>query len=160
MEEEEHQQSDSDEEVLEDTHAARKLTFSVGPHSAPNSLLNQRTSTEVVRGTRQVQNGMGLQFYPPIMKNGKKIVKIIPIEVEAECMKWENALIGYVIGDTPVFEEMLKFVYEVWNFVTIPRVYPHEEGYFTFLFETSEDKDYVLAEGPYTYDNRQMVLKN
>ncbi|CAN4110531.1 unnamed protein product [Withania somnifera] len=51
---------------------------------------------------------------------------------------------------------MKKIVYRVWNFVDLPRVYLHDEGYFTFLFNTKEDRDVVTDEGTYTYDNRPM----
>lgn len=70
---------------------------------------------------------MGLHYDPPIVKNGQTIVKVNPIEVEAVCNKWENALIGYVIGDSPAFKDMLKLFYDVWNFVSIPRVYLHDK---------------------------------
>lgn len=72
---------------------------------------------------------MTLNYYPPVLKDGRKVVEINHVEVESEYAKWENALIGYVLGGTPSFEEMLKFVYRVWNFVTAPRVYLHDEGY-------------------------------
>lgn len=116
--------SGSDEEVLEETTAARKLTFSGGPHNSPNPQADQQTAVEVVQGNRQIQNGKDLNFYPPIVKNGQKIVQINPSEVEAERNKWENALIGYVIGDSPAFKDMLKFVDGVWKFVNCPTSIP------------------------------------
>lgn len=54
---------------------------------------------------------------------------VSPIEVETECNQWENYLIGYVIGDSPAFKDMLKIVHGVWNFLIVPRVYLHDEGY-------------------------------
>ncbi|KAG5610926.1 hypothetical protein H5410_022207 [Solanum commersonii] len=130
MVEEDHLKSDLDEQMPDETHA-RKLTFSVGSHNTPNSQVDQRTTVEVVRGNNKFK---------------MTIVKVNPIEVEAVCNKWENALIGYVIGDSPAFKDMLKLFYDVWNFVSIPR--------------THEDRDHVLVEGPYTYNNHPMVLKN
>lgn len=59
-------------------------------------------------------------------------MQVNPIDVEVECNKWETTLMGYIIGDTPPFKDMLKFVYGGWNFVTTPQVYLHDEGYFTF----------------------------
>lgn len=54
----------------------------------------------------------------------------------------------------------MKLMYSVWNFVGVSWVYLHDEGYFTFLFDTIEDSDLVMAEIPYTYSNRSMVLRN
>ncbi|XP_019236113.1 PREDICTED: uncharacterized protein LOC109216415 [Nicotiana attenuata] len=78
---------------------------------------------------------------------------------ELQNQKWRSALIGYVIGGNPSFKDMLKFVYGVWNTVTTPQVYLHDEGYFIFRFDDEEDKLKIMQNGPYTYNNRPMILK-
>ncbi|KAM3303532.1 hypothetical protein P3S67_014562 [Capsicum chacoense] len=55
---------------------------------------------------------------------------------------------------------MLKFGYNIWNFVATPQVYSHDEGYIVFLFDIKADKNQVLQNGLYTYNNRPMVLWN
>nr|XP_016515889.1 PREDICTED: uncharacterized protein LOC107832538 [Nicotiana tabacum] len=131
--------------------AARKLTFS--------STTTKPTLAEIVQGNRSVQQGMKLNYYPPIIKDGKKIVRLNQVEVEEQSRRWSTSLIGYVIGGSPQFKEMLKFVYGVWQFVTTPQVLIHDEGYFIFKFESDEDRDTVLHNGPYTFNNRPMILK-
>ncbi|XP_019231175.1 PREDICTED: uncharacterized protein LOC109212018 [Nicotiana attenuata] len=42
-------------------------------------------------------------------------------EVEKQKRRWRTSLIGYVIGGSPQFKEMLKFVYRVWQFVSTPQ---------------------------------------
>lgn len=54
---------------------------------------------------------------------------------------------------------MLKFVYGVWQFVSTPQVLLHDEGYFIFKFESDDDRDLVLRNGLYTFNNRPMILK-
>lgn len=54
---------------------------------------------------------------------------------------------------------MLKFVYGVWHFVDTPHIYLHDDGYFIFRFLDDEDKLKVLEYGPYTFNNRPMILK-
>ncbi|XP_019235772.1 PREDICTED: uncharacterized protein LOC109216098 [Nicotiana attenuata] len=80
-------------------------------------------------------------------------------EVEEQTQKWKAALIGYVLGGTPSFKEMLKFVYGVWNFITTPQVFLHDDGYFIFRFSSEEDKNKIIQQGPYTYHNRPIILK-
>ncbi|XP_070013346.1 uncharacterized protein LOC142176171 [Nicotiana tabacum] len=63
------------------------------------------------------------------------------------------------MGGNPAFKEMLKFAYGVWNSVTTT-VLLHDDGYFIFKFESIEDKMQIMAKGPYTFNNRPMVLKN
>ncbi|XP_019262495.1 PREDICTED: uncharacterized protein LOC109240323 [Nicotiana attenuata] len=55
---------------------------------------------------------------------------------------------------------MLNFVYGAWQFVSTPQVLLHEEGYFVFKFDCDEDRDLVMQNGPYTFNNRPMILKN
>lgn len=64
-----------------------------------------------------------------------------------------------MIGGNPTFKEMLKFVYGVWNFVATPQVYLHDNGYFIFKSESIEDRDELLQYGPYTFNNKSMILK-
>ncbi|XP_019257718.1 PREDICTED: uncharacterized protein LOC109235930 [Nicotiana attenuata] len=112
--------------------AAQKLTFSVNSHEAKITLV------DVVRGNRSIHQGSKLEYYPPIMKEGIKVVRLNQIEVEEETRKWKSSLIGYVLGGLPTFKDMLKFVYGVWQFVDTPQ---------------------VLEYGPYTFNNRHMILK-
>ncbi|PHU29277.1 hypothetical protein BC332_01370 [Capsicum chinense] len=115
--------------------------------------------------SRNVSFLVGLQTTPPIDEESKNaILNHMAIDkcgkVEEEYGKWENALIGYVVGGKPSFKEMLKFIYNIWNFVTTPHVYSHDEDYFVFLFDSKADKDEIMQNGPYTYNNHPMVLQN
>ncbi|XP_019257861.1 PREDICTED: uncharacterized protein LOC109236096 [Nicotiana attenuata] len=133
--------------------AARKLTFSTSIG------ISKPTLVAVVQGNRSIQQGLKLNYYPPIVKDGRKIVRLNLIEVEEQKRKWRTSLIGYVIGGSPQFKEMLKFVHGVWQFVSTPQVLMHDEGYFIFKFENDEDRDLVLQNEPYTFNNRPMILK-
>ncbi|OIT02999.1 hypothetical protein A4A49_04669 [Nicotiana attenuata] len=138
---------------LEMAKAARKLTFSAGVEPMKPTL------AAVVQGNRSIQQGLKLNYYPPVVKDGKKIVKLNLVEVEEQNRRWRTSLIGYVIGGSPQFKEMLKFVYGVWHFASTPQVLIHDEGYFIFKFESDDDRDMVLQNGPYTFNNRPMMLK-
>ncbi|XP_019246327.1 PREDICTED: uncharacterized protein LOC109225978 [Nicotiana attenuata] len=103
--------------------------------------------------------GDAIGVLPPIIKDGVKMVRLNQIEVKEQIQKWQASLIGYVLGGNPSFKDMLKFVYGVWNFVATPQVFLHDDGYFVFKFESEEDKKLVIQKGPYTFNNRPMILK-
>ncbi|XP_019253837.1 PREDICTED: uncharacterized protein LOC109232524 [Nicotiana attenuata] len=134
------------------TTAARKLTYSAGSQ--------KQTMAEAVKGNRVQNQGMQLKFYPPMAKDGVKIAKLNPKEIELQTQKWKTALIGYVLGGNPSFKEMLKFVYGVWNAVTAPTVLLHDDGYFIFKFDSMEDKNLIMQNGPYTFNGKPMILKD
>lgn len=101
-----------------------------------------------------------LNFIPPELKDGIKVSKLNPKEVFTQTEKWKKALIGYVIGGAPPFKEMLRFVYGVWNFVSTPQIYLHDEGYYIFRFDSDEDKARVMQQEPFTFNNRPLILKH
>ncbi|XP_070024967.1 uncharacterized protein [Nicotiana sylvestris] len=95
-----------------------------------------------------------------MVKDGVKIPKLNPKEVELQAQKWRTTLIGYVLGGNPSFKEMLKFIYGVWNTVTTPAVLLHADGYFIFKFESIEDKNLIMQNGPYMFNSKHMILKD
>ncbi|KAM3301089.1 hypothetical protein P3S67_015589 [Capsicum chacoense] len=93
------------------------------------------------------------------MKNRVKMVKLNLNKVKKQQTKWDCPLIGYVVGKNPSFKQMLASVYTFWKFMTTPRVFLHNDGYFIFRFENEDDREKVLNNGPYTYDYKVFVLK-
>ncbi|XP_016451197.1 uncharacterized protein LOC107775908 [Nicotiana tabacum] len=133
--------------------ASRKLAFSaISSGTKP-------TMAEVVKGNREQNMGLKLNYYPPVMKDVIKIVKLNPQEIAEQNQKWSRALIGNVIVGNPTFKEMLKFIYRVWNYVSTPQVFLHNNGYFIFKFNNEEDKEAILKQGPYTFNYRPFILK-
>ncbi len=41
-----------------------------------------------------------------------------------------NALIVYIVGDTPTIANLHKQLAYEWNFVAKPTIFVHDEGYF------------------------------
>ncbi|KAK6784201.1 hypothetical protein RDI58_017655 [Solanum bulbocastanum] len=130
--------------------AARKLTYSAGSSQTSTKKVKgnedeeahpQKSSlVDVVRGNKNYQKSLQGSFYPPLIKEGVKIVKLDPKEFEEQGVKWKSALIGYIMEGNPNFNDKLKFVYGVWNIVAAPRVYLHDDDYFIFKFESKSDK--------------------
>ncbi|OIT35019.1 hypothetical protein A4A49_03017 [Nicotiana attenuata] len=96
--------------------------------------LPAKSMAEVVKGNRMKDQGMQLKLYPLVIKDGVKLVELNQNEVERQCQKW--------------------------NSVATPKVLLHGDGYFIFKFESIEDKNMIIQNGPYTFNNRPMILKD
>ncbi|OIT33266.1 hypothetical protein A4A49_39476 [Nicotiana attenuata] len=70
---------------------ARKLMLS---NQKPNSEGAEINLAEVVKGNRSQRQGMQLEYYPPIVKDGVKMVRLNQIEVKEQIQKWQASLIG------------------------------------------------------------------
>lgn len=75
------------------------------------------TWANLVENNRFGLRGMNLSFVAPIIQNGETIVELAKNEVEKETEKWRNALILYVVGNTPMIGALERFVAIQWNFV-------------------------------------------
>lgn len=76
-----------------------------------------------------------------MIQNGEKIVELQQEEVEKETEKWRKAVIMYVVGDTPSIGAVERFIAFQWNFVTKPKVYYHNEGFFVVKFSSIEERN-------------------
>ncbi|XP_019251329.1 PREDICTED: uncharacterized protein LOC109230267 [Nicotiana attenuata] len=47
----------------------------------------------------------------------------------------------------------------MWNTVTMPGLYSHDDGYYIVRFQSTADMKTILCEGPYTVNNRPMIMK-
>ncbi|XP_019261722.1 PREDICTED: uncharacterized protein LOC109239591 [Nicotiana attenuata] len=54
---------------------------------------------------------------------------------------------------------MSKYVRQNWNTVPEPETYYHEEGYYVVKFKNIADMNEILYAGPYSINNRPMILK-
>lgn len=113
---------------------------------------------DVISGDRHSTNGMQLQFVVPKIVEGKIEVEIEEEDVESEIRFWENSLIMYVIGTNLSMNAMKNYMTMLWNFVTLPGMYYNEEGYFILKFRNGDDRDEVMIKGPYTIQNKPMIL--
>ncbi|XP_070017237.1 uncharacterized protein [Nicotiana sylvestris] len=54
---------------------------------------------------------------------------------------------------------MKRFIEVNWNTIPDPDLYMHEDGYYIIKFKTMEDMQEILLAGPYTINNRPIILK-
>lgn len=94
-----------------------------------------------------------------MIKNGEKVVELDNTEVDRETTKWKHAIVLYVVGDSPSIGALDRFIISQWNFVTKPKIYFHNDGYFVVKFNNVKDRDDVLMSGPHTIRNKYIIVK-
>lgn len=63
------------------------------------------------------------------------------------------------MGDDLSMNMVKVFMERQWNFIHLPDLYYHDDGYFLMRFKSHEDKEVVLVKGPYSIRGMPMVLK-
>ena len=86
------------------------------------------------------------------------MVQLEKTEVQEEEQKWKCALIAYVVGECPGYNNMRRYIMMNWSNVSKPEVYLHEDGYDLIKFQKISDMNEILFSG-YTVNNRPIILK-
>lgn len=81
----------------------------------------KRTYRSLFPANRNPKNGMRLEFKEPVMVDGTPTAVIDKEDVRDEINYWETALVGYVVGDTPSFSTIRRYVDEVWKHISNPK---------------------------------------
>ncbi|CAK8533412.1 unnamed protein product [Lathyrus sativus] len=102
---------------------------------------------------------MAVNFVTPTLVNGEIEITIEESNVIEELEFWENAMILFSLEDTLSMNVAKKFKEMSWNFVSMPDLYYNEEGYFIVRFRTCEDKENVVAQGPYFIYGKPLFLR-
>lgn len=102
---------------------------------------------------------MALSYVPPEIVNAKPMVQLDSEEINRNTLIWKNALIVYVLGDTPPYSYMENYIAKYWNNAAKPEIYLHEDGFFIVKFQTPEDRDKIVCAGPYMFNNRPIIMK-
>ncbi|KAL9668371.1 hypothetical protein QQ045_002752 [Rhodiola kirilowii] len=85
----------------------------------------------------------------------------IPVESWASlAADWEWSLVGIVFGSKPLLGRMQSFIKVKWGGNFAIQVSQLKPGIFLFKFSFGLDRDRILDLGPWTFDNRPLVLKH
>ncbi|XP_019244458.1 PREDICTED: uncharacterized protein LOC109224325 [Nicotiana attenuata] len=103
--------------------------------------------------------GMDLTYVPPVIQEGEVVVQIQEEDIVEEKQKWNRAIIMYVVGNTPTIGAIERFVAAQWGKIRKSKVLFHSDGYFIILMHSFEERYEVLMNGPYTMNNRPVILK-
>nr|XP_009770730.1 PREDICTED: uncharacterized protein LOC104221364 [Nicotiana sylvestris] len=91
--------------------------------------------------------------------DGRPIVTLEHSEIVKQTEEWRNALVLYVIGETPNFSYMSSYIARNWNSVATPDIYLHDDGFYIVKFKNIHDRDEILYSEPYTVNSMPMILK-
>ncbi|KAF3667541.1 hypothetical protein FXO38_08534 [Capsicum annuum] len=61
--------------------------------------------------------GIDLSYVALVVKDGAKLVQLVPSDVETKNAKWRKVVILYVIGNSPSIGTLERFITSQWNFV-------------------------------------------
>ncbi|XP_058784590.1 uncharacterized protein LOC131659416 [Vicia villosa] len=64
-----------------------------------------------------------------------------------------------MLGEDLSMHALKSFMMKAWNFIQLPDLFYHDDGYFILRFKTHDDMDAVLMRGPYTIRNIPMLLR-
>ncbi|KAF3633876.1 hypothetical protein FXO37_26810 [Capsicum annuum] len=68
-------------------------------------------------GAKLNARGIDLSYVALVVKDGAKLVQLVPSDVETKNAKWRKVVILYVIGNSPSIGTLERFITSQWNFV-------------------------------------------
>ncbi|XP_058756719.1 uncharacterized protein LOC131629930 [Vicia villosa] len=74
-------------------------------------------------------------------------------------MKVIQSLVLYALGGELSMHYVKNFMIKNWNFVQLPDMYYHEDGYFILRFKSYKERDDVLMKGPYFFINMPLLIR-
>ncbi|KAK4731500.1 hypothetical protein R3W88_024488 [Solanum pinnatisectum] len=83
---------------------------------------------------------MNLSYIPRVIQEGEVVVQLTEEDMEEENGVWAQAIVLYVVGNTPSIGTIERFIGSQWNFVQKP-------------------KD-IIFKGPYSLFNRPVIIKS
>ncbi|CAK8563925.1 unnamed protein product [Lathyrus sativus] len=119
---------------------------------------DEKLSVDVIRGNCNAPNEMSIQFIAPKIVDGQVEMEIAKEDVEADMRFWETSLIMYVLETNLSMHAVKNYMTRTWNFVTLSEIYYNDEEYFILKLKSCKDRDKVIMNGPYTFQNMPMVI--
>ncbi|XP_021860851.1 uncharacterized protein [Spinacia oleracea] len=103
--------------------------------------------------------GVSVSFVTPVLQDGKKIAQLQEDEMTELTEKWKSSMVMYVVGDSPTIASVKRYMEGMWNSVTQPQVFFQDDGYFIIKFMNIEDRNQIIARGPYTFYGKPVIIK-
>ncbi|KAG4969263.1 hypothetical protein JHK82_034972 [Glycine max] len=145
------------EETIEEFEATTKSPETL--IEEPKEVTDRKLWVDVLNNNRNLSNGVTMEFVAPKLINGEVEVEIEAEDIASELQFWENAMILYVLGGSLSMTMLKNYMVKMWNFVILPDMLYHDDGYFLLRFMNREDKETVMMRGPYTIRNMPIILK-
>ena len=95
---------------------------------------NEAKWANLFSGSSITAKGKPLQFVAPVVKDGQAVAILQQSEIYIESEKWLSSVVLYVVGETPTIAAVTRFIEKEWNYVSKPKVYVHDDGFFLVKF--------------------------
>ncbi|XP_058749652.1 uncharacterized protein LOC131622633 [Vicia villosa] len=119
----------------------------------------RKLCVDVLSDNWNPMKGRAIKYVAPKMVNGEVEVEIEKEDIESEIRFWENSMILYVLEGDLSMNMLKNYMIKTWNYVKLPNMYFHDDGYFLLRFNSFEDRDEVMMKEPYSIRNMPMILK-
>lgn len=114
---------------------------------------------DVIKGNRNHDRGMAVEYVAPALVNGKVEVTINEADIADELLYWDNVVILFALGENLSMHAVKKFMETTWNFVSLPELYYNEAGFFFVKFKNGDDKEKVMTSGPYFIYGKPLFIR-
>ncbi|KAL5134431.1 Transposon TX1 uncharacterized protein [Glycine soja] len=131
----------------------------VSPKAEIKPMDRPKLWVDVVSDNRNPSKGLSIEYVALNVVNGKVEIEIEEDDIAIEMKFWETTLILYALGEDLSMNAMKSYMVKMWNFVKLPEMYYHDDGYFILRFNSHDGMDVVLMKGPYTIRNVPLLLK-
>ncbi|KAK1277391.1 hypothetical protein QJS04_geneDACA020399 [Acorus gramineus] len=89
-----------------------------------------------------------MTYTKPIKEGTQTVVEVSEDDYTSAMSQWGKALVGYVIGSTPVYTPFLQFLNRLWKPRGEIKLMLKGNGFFVVNFDNEEDLHVVLEGGP------------
>ncbi|KAK1299352.1 hypothetical protein QJS10_CPB14g01366 [Acorus calamus] len=100
-----------------------------------------------------------MTYTEPTMEGDQPVVEVAEEDYDSAIAQWGKAVVGYVIGTTPVYIPFLQFLKRLWKPKGEIHLMLKGNGFFVVNFDNEEDLQVVLEGGPWTMASRPFVLQ-
>ncbi|KAK4724060.1 hypothetical protein R3W88_026839 [Solanum pinnatisectum] len=128
----------------------RKLDMNVEPTKKWVNFFNSN---------RMSIKGMSLSYVHPVMRSEEQVIKVRKEVVDKATSKWKQALILYVVGESPTITAIERYIALQVNTISKPKVYYHNDDYFLVRFASLDDRNEILYSCPHMLNNKTIIVK-
>lgn len=103
--------------------------------------------------------GVNLNYVAPIVKNEIKLIELNKEEVIRAIEESKQALIMYVVGDSPAIAVFERHIEHQVNTVRMPKVYYHNDDFILMKLSSMDGRNEILYLGPHMLNSCPIIVK-
>ncbi|XP_077228445.1 uncharacterized protein LOC143861405 [Tasmannia lanceolata] len=108
---------------------------------------------------KDIQSISNLKFFNKEEATEKSGFDFEDEELEENNRKWQNCLVGYLLGRRPYFVSLKEHLHNIWKMKGEFQMFNLHSGFFLFQFNNSEDCETIMEGGNYSFGGRPLVLR-